>query len=623
MTTEADGRILLFKSVKDKAVTTGSLYTDSIPCHDDLLEFMDSNDWFGSDCIPYNGDFLIPEDVMGHMDLWLKAYGKSREEKISLMLESYEPFYPRTCARYRKFLQDNHCEGKEQGLRLLDFLLAVIDKEIDQYDEDGIQELMEIAGGELKLEGLKLFTKFLNDPIDGRRISEWNYEFKSRQIIKPENGAYTLDEFSLMAYTVFSPESWQENDLINKAAKKKRYAELWLFTALHFVCALRRTDILRLPIPSLPYEPEEVRSRIRNGIYTNEEARGVSEEFLLRIRYKPRKPHKTKRYNSIPDLKLFIPESVMEPFGIILSLSISYHQPGDPLVHIDAGPEDIRRFFGAEFAAAAGNKKFSSRRANKAYLQGIETATDADPGRPKGYMLAALARSHKGGIGTLPEMTDIYLKDAKFSGYSPEFILKEMFERGVFGFIPAMLLEIYGGKTYKRLDVASQTQLIQEIGLDACQLEKISDTVMRSFDRSSEIVQSLVFEQCGDKGKLGEVLQRIAAGAAPSKQDEFLCLMSAAGYTCPYADRMGCMGCDYEIYTKSSVYLLMKEYVRLMKQLHASDKKEHDRIQAILEMGILPALTQILSSIQMMWPDTKMEPLFQTIERGLNDADYA
>lgn len=61
-------------------------------------------------------------------------------------------------------------------------------------------------------------------------------------------------------------------------------------------------------------------------------------------------------------------------------------------------------------------------------------------------MMAALARSHKGGIGTLPEITDVYLKDANFTGYSPEFILREMFERGIFGFIPAILLEMYQGK---------------------------------------------------------------------------------------------------------------------------------------------------------------------------------
>ena len=69
--------------------------------------------------------------------------------------------------------------------------------------------------------------------------------------------------------------------------------------------------------------------------------------------------------------------------------------------------------------------------------------TEDEPGRPKGYMLAALARSHKGGIGSLPEITDIYLKDASFSGYRPEFILREMFERGIFGFIPAIMLERY------------------------------------------------------------------------------------------------------------------------------------------------------------------------------------
>jgi hypothetical protein len=51
---------------------------------------------------------------------------------------------------------------------------------------------------------------------------------------------------------------------------------------------------------------------------------------------------------------------------------------------------------------------------------------DTSGSQPKGYMLAALARSHKSGFGTLPETTDIYLKDAKFSGYRPEFIAREM-----------------------------------------------------------------------------------------------------------------------------------------------------------------------------------------------------
>lgn len=613
----ADKRIPLFKAVAAKAGQSSSLYRDTIPCRDDLMGFLDSNGWFDMDYTICGNDLSISTDVIPRLELWLRTYRRSRPEKIALVLEAYEPVYPRTCRRYRTFVEQNGCGNEPAAVRLLDFLLASIDREIDLYDEAGIRTLMDSANQELRLVGMRLFAGFLNQPVEGMPVSEWNYKFRSRQLVKKENGAYTLEQFSLMAYTVFNRESWERNDLLRKAAGKRKYADLWLFTALHFVCALRKTDIARLPVPLLPYPQEEVRKRIKDGSYPPDAARNVTEEIMFRVQMKPMQPHKTKRYRAVPDLKLFIPESILEPLGVILSLSLSFRLPEDPFVSTNAEPLDMRRFFGDAFAETAGNKRFHSRRATKAYLQGIEMAVSDEPGKPKGYMLAALARSHKGGVGKLPEMTDIYLRDANFTGYSPEFILREMFERGVFGFIPALLLEMYEGKDYLKLDVSSQTKLIQEIGLDACQLECITAAVMESFHRASEIVRCLMLEQCGDPGQLEITLQRIAAGAAPAKQPECLCLRSAAGFACAAADRTGCMGCGYEIYTKSAVHLLMKEYVRLNQMRVPDGGQDSERIQSILEKGILPALAEILSSIQLLYPETEMEPILEIVERGV------
>ena len=323
-----------------------------------------------------------------------------------------------------------------------------------------------------------------------------------------------MEQFSVMAYTVFNAESWDEHDMIRKAAENRKYAELWLFVALHFVCALRKPDIARLPVPSLPYPPQETRRRIERGLFAAQEARSISEELLFRVDMLPVKPSKTGQHN-VSSLKLFIPESVLEPLGIIMALSLSWRENGDPFVGTELRIRDIREFFGKEFDKAIGHKRSLSRRANKAYLQGIEAASDnhgcADA---KGYMLAALARSHKGGIGKLPEMTDVYLQDANFSGYAPEFILREMFERGIFGFIPALLLEQYAGTAFLKLGVSKQTRLIKAIGLDALQLESLTASVMRSFRQSSEIVRSLM-EQRGDKSALASTLQNIAAGSFP------------------------------------------------------------------------------------------------------------
>ena len=419
----------------------------------------------------------------------------------------------------------------------------------------------------------------------------------------------------------FNEEAWKSRDLLRKASEKRKYAELWLFVALHFVCAVRKTDLARLPVPSLPRPPQELRRAVALGLFTRQEVRALSKELLFRLDVKPLKPGKTESYGA-PALKLFIPESLLEPFGIIMALALSWREEGDPFVRIKPKPSDIREFFGQDFVKAAGGRSFLSGRANKAYLQGIEMTADGGAGA-KGYMLAALARSHKGGIGKLPEITDVYLRDANFSGCSPEFILREMFERGVFGFIPALLLEHYAGEAFCKLGVRKQTQLIKAIGLDALQLESVTACVTQSFLRSSEIVESLLLEQRGDKSALGAVLQKIASGAAPSRQPEFLCLRSAAGYPCCEPNRSGCVGCRYEIYTKSAMRLLMKEYVRINREKADAGAFQRERLENILNKGVIPAVAEMLDSVAMLYPDAEMEPLYGIMERGIQDADYA
>lgn len=610
-------RINLLDAVRRETETVGSRFRCTIQGRDALLEFLDVNGWFGIEHGGTGGDAWIAslEPMKQPLDLWLRAYKRSREEKINLMLDAYRPALPRTCRLFEEFVESNGCKGKDTTWKLLDFLLAKLDKEIDTYDAAGIRELTEAANQEFSRTGMRQMADFLC-AANGEL---WSYRFQTRQLVKPENGAYTQEQFSVMAYTVFNEEAWNAHGLIQKASEKRKYAELWLFTALHFVGALRKPDIAGLPVPSLPYPPQELRRRIAQGLFTRREARAVSEELLFRMDMTSRKPRKTARGS---DLKLNIPENILEPFGIILALSLSWRENGDPFVRTKMALSDIHEFFGEEFARAAGNKRFLSLRASKAYLQGIETAADQNGGAStKGYMLAALARSHKGGIGRLPEMTDVYLRDANFSGYTPEFILREMFERGIFGFIPALLLEKYKGEAFRKLGVSGQTRLIKAVGLDALQLESVTAALTRSFQRSVEIVQSLLQQQRGDRSALAAVLQNIASGAAPSRQSELLCLRSAAGFSCCAPDRSGCLGCCYEIYTKSAMHLFMKEYVRMNREKAQAGPFLRMRLENILEKGILPAVAEMLDSIPALYPDADMELLYSMVERGIQNAD--
>ena len=468
-----------------------------------------------------------------------------------------------------------------------------------------------------------MFSEFLkNSVVGGQALTKWNYTFEPRAKLPKES--YPLRDFSVMAYYVFNEEIWIRQNLIVKAVKSKTYADLWLFAALHFICALRASDMKRLPAPKLPYDGKTVLKNILDETFSKSDACALVEELKIRLELKPMKPSKTASHDKVPNFKLFVPESLKAPLGIIMAIALAHHPEigvGDGFVSPSKNIRNARDFFGEHFAKALGNKHFSTLRCNKSYLQGIETVSENYPGKPKGYMLAALARSHKGGIGSLPETTDIYLKDANFNGYKPEFIIREMFERGVFSFIPAVLLEIYAGKSYNALPVKSQTKLIGEIGLSAYQIEWLVDAVENALNKSRVIVNSILQNPGSVNKKVGDILQNIASGNAPGRQSEYLCLMTAAGFSCHYPDRDSCIGCGYEIYTKTAIHTLMGEYIRLTVLSKSTNKTDAWRYEKMLKQAVMPAIAEMVGALKIFYKDADITEILDIVEGGLNYVD--
>ena len=609
----------LFDWVSDLAQESGSLYRDVRPCKDDLLGFMDANEWFGQR-VSGSGESICMENVAAIEDrlrLWLRAYRRSSKEKTEILLESYGQRYPVTCELFSKFLAESGEYGKDGALRVLDYLLASINREIVLYTEEDLQEMIRGAKQYLAIANTELLlTFFASLQREGVKLA-YHYEVTSRRVVERDNDAYSLQDFARMAYWTFHPDSWREHRLVEKAATYPRCASVWLYVALHFVCAWRSTDLQRLPLPELPYSAVETRQRILDGSFTDAEAHELVRQWLYLTDLLGLKPQKTQEYGNIPTLKIFIPESLEQPFGIILALAVSHRDAGQACVETYCEKRVLEMFFGSEFAEVAGKRRFLSRRANKAFLQGIEASAEDKPGKPKGYMLAALARSHKGSIGTLSEITDIYLRDENFTGYKPEFILREMFERGIFGFVPAMLLEACLGSMYRRLPVQSQTELIRFVGLTPLEIEQTVAAVMRSLKNAESVVKTLVTHS---HGNLADLLQTVAVGATPAKQPEMLCLRIAASMTCACPDRSCCIGCGYEIYTKAALQILMQEYTKLSWKCSHAEGWEKERFRALLMEGVLPPVAEILSSVPMLYPEADMSPMNEIVERGMRNA---
>lgn len=601
----------LFEIVQITAASVDSKYRDICQCRDDLLGFLDRNEWFGRRSEWKDGRCYIDDyhEIEAKISLWLRAYQRSPEERFKILLDEYKSIYPNVCNSFEEYAIRQEIIDKPSGWKILDFLLAHMSK--DEIDTKDMELMLAETSSSLPIISTKILMQFFSEC---NKDEKYGYVVHKRGVRSQINTAYSFLDYSRMAYLVFNEESWRDNVLIEKALESKRSADLWLYIAVHFLGALRSTDITRLPVPDLAYERDLTRDLLRDNKYPDNAAVQVAEDFQMRLKLMPYKPNKTGGYKGVSEIKLFIPESLKTAMGIILSVKLIHLGDDRTLVTPVQDIVTARKFFGDGFAKAAGNRRFATRRANKAYLQGIELTAENEPGKPKGYMLAALARSHKGGIGTLPEITDVYLKDAAFSGYSPEFILREMFERGILGFIPAMMLEKYSGEAYRRLTVSQQTELIKVLGMEAYQLECISYMVRGAVDHAKEIVGRMTREE------IPVILQNLASGYALGKQEEMLCVRSAAGYCCCDPERSSCMGCGYEVYTKAAFHLLIKEFVRITKQRDAASGNDRERYRWILEKGLMPYITETIESFPVLYPDADMSIILDLLERGLKDA---
>lgn len=616
----------LYRRAKDYARQSGSLYCGAVKDRENLLGFLEMNDWFGyrqgvsSEGSAFSGRTLvtIKEDagskLFKHLELWFAAYKKPHSEKLEILAAYGRKKLPETTENFMRFIEEVNRRDDISSWRLLDFMLYHLKSELTELGTGALEEFAKKLDTEATRDASILFSRFNQWIQEKQGISGWSYRYEYRK--KRENTeAYTLKDFSVMAYCIFNGEHWEKEDMLQKACDSAVSANLWAFIAMHFVCGLRSTDIIRLPRPELPECGEKVRKSILDGTFAAPES--ISQDIQVRIRCSARHPHKTLGHDHVPELKVFIPQTLEKPLGIILAIAASHRddvKPGENFIRADRSVSHMRGFFGNEFMKATGGKGFASSRANKSYLQGIEATADEGNGSPKGYMIAALARSHKGGIGTLPNTTDIYLRDAAFSGYSPEFIAREMFERGVFGFIPHLLLDVYAGKTYTSLTVSEQTEVIRSVGIRPSGIEAL----VRLNEAALQKANSVVSEVVSGSEDCGKILQRIASGEAVGKQKESLCVMSACGYGCAFVERAACIGCRYEIHTKAFLHQLASEYSR-MKELTAGE--DGWRYARIVRETILPVVGEYLETVKKYSDPVEMRTVAGILEGGLNGYD--
>lgn len=567
--------------------------------------FLLDNEWFG---VSINlDDYTISEKDAEVLKSRIKDY-LTTPPGIKSMEEIFSKKFPSTSELFVQFAEEEKL-SETNRFYLLDFLAYYLTKDLFLYSDAEVETLVEVATEVLtKSQGniLIQFIKWLlNKGVTRYRVS---FEMTKRYTIESANGAYELDEYLELMYYLFNENYIIKNDMLCKAANSKDYADTWLYLGLHFICALRSTDLERLGHPKLTREPLEVLEAVVDGTWSSSEARRTLLSITTRLTYLNLTPNKTKNASNVAQLKFHVPESCQVLIGTLLAICEAHFQlqipynAENPLIRQIKTYEKITSYMGEEIGNLFLERNFSSRSANKSYLQSVAMLADdvleeKSELNIKGYFLAALARSHKGDFNEFAQTTTTYLKDAQLGQLKPEMVAKELFERGVLSMIPSMLLTIVTRGKYKKLSPSQQTQMIKSLDLTPVEIEKTLELSIRADLRSQQALKTLV-ENNVEPEQLLTICHRIGNGEAFSKQGESMCLLSALGKLCPYDDRQHCVGCQYELQTKSTLLLLIGEFNRLNKQYQKlKNELERGKVRAILEQQIKPCLTEMLEAL--------------------------
>jgi len=220
--------------------------------------------------------------------------------------------------------------------------------------------------------------------------------------------------------------------MYRKATEKRKYIDAWLYMTMHLICSVRLSDLQRLGHPTLPYPAEQVLEMIADGTFNNNEAREVLLYVNNRLKYLELRPKKSARYHFIESIKFEPPASMEVHLGKLFAIAEAHAQlAGDdgPLVRKVSTYIEIKRAMGDEIAILFLDRDFGARSATKAYVQGRFDLVRSILGEDENNLAARLishARSHKGSYGEYARVSLIYLQDAKFNGYTPEYIAFEL-----------------------------------------------------------------------------------------------------------------------------------------------------------------------------------------------------
>ena len=173
------------------------------------------------------------------------------------------------------------------------------------------------------------------------------------------------------------------------------------------------------------------------------------------------------------------------------------------------------------------------------------------------------------------------------------------------------------GEEYSKLSVENQTKIIQELNMSPAEVEKTISVMQKNMKHSTDIVKSLYNEHTEEE--VLNILHNIGNGDAYSKTDSCMCLITAMGKMCPHLGHSNCPSCEYEISTKTTMFLMAREIHRLQELYKKTDNPvEKQRYKAIVKDIVAPSIEEMLTVMDDVYGPEAVETLEKIIMEGRN-----
>ena len=559
-------------------------------CWDELFRFCDHFGWWDIwhaeqtfDEIPFETTYSHTYIHIGDtsnlcraLDTWLRVYGTTPAEEFETRLRIHKKDFPIAVKELKKAFPDadSRTISACEMIDMLFYLLSEVHQDIDilSKSKSSIENLIEQMRSECSITASTNFVDFLN------RAGYFKGSVSFARIAEQKDvSAYSISAFTVIAAAICSPGIWEEQDLVQKAIRNPKYAQLWLYVALHIFSALRSTDYTRLQAPSLDVEPSEILAQIEAGTFPTESAQKLSIMFVSLNSYFRMRPHKTSETQNVLPLYFHVPTDCDVQFGTILAIALAHYtldgRNGNFIVP-SASLAHQKEFFGTPFIVACGNTAFSGRRANKALMQLVSiTAQEELSLSPDiAYSLASSLRSHKGGYAKLSETTYRYLNNSRFSGLDGQFVINHMFQRGSCSFIIDHMLKTYFKDQYQDLPIHLQTEAIQKLGLSAHEVSEIEHNTKLALHNTETTIKELVNTSAAS----GVALSNLIGGKAKARDGSAECLLKALGKPCAKESYQHCVACKYELRNKAQYVHYYMEFIRLTQEIKSYTAKIED-----------------------------------------------